>query len=104
MATETPWSSLKNITSENLFGVEMKVRSMVSQWLCLCGIVMNMLYKKEESMLFIPMYVCFQALDAKSAKELEVVLKGFLKKGESLLVETRVDPALIGGMQVTTDR
>ena len=44
--------------------------------------------------------LCSQPLDAKSAKELDTVLKGFLKQGESLLLETRVDPALIGGMQV----
>merc|ERR1712141_694407 len=36
-----------------------------------------------------------------TAKPLEAALKSFLGKGESLLMETKVDPGLIGGMVVT---
>ena len=42
----------------------------------------------------------FQPLESKESKDLEAALKGFLQKGESLLLETRVDPSIIGGMQV----
>ena len=39
-------------------------------------------------------------MDAKESKALDTALRGFLKKGESLLLETVVDPSLIGGMRV----
>ena len=35
------------------------------------------------------------------AKELEASLKAFLKKGESLQLTTKVDPAILGGMIVS---
>eukprot|EP00914_Ancora_sagittata_P022402 GHVO01044582.1.p2 GENE.GHVO01044582.1~~GHVO01044582.1.p2 ORF type:complete len:103 (+),score=24.81 GHVO01044582.1:336-644(+) len=41
-----------------------------------------------------------KALDAKTQKEVEATLKLFLKKNENLLLTTKVDPALIGGMVV----
>jgi len=34
-------------------------------------------------------------------KELKSTLNGFLKKGESLLLSSEVDPSLIGGMKIT---
>merc|ERR1711976_165450 len=39
-------------------------------------------------------------LDNASQKELEATLKLFLKKGENIKLETKVDPSLIGGMVV----
>ncbi|XP_070569109.1 ATP synthase subunit O, mitochondrial-like [Ptychodera flava] len=41
-----------------------------------------------------------QPLDDKELKSLQDAIKGFLKKGESLKLETRVDPKIIGGMVV----
>jgi len=40
-------------------------------------------------------------LDAAMKKELEASLKAFLKKGESLQLTMKVDPAIIGGMIVS---
>lgn len=40
-------------------------------------------------------------LDEASIKELKAALQAFMKKGETLQLETSVDPALIGGMVVT---
>merc|ERR1711893_110404 len=40
-------------------------------------------------------------LDKASLKDLEGALGGFLKKGEKLFLETKVDPSIIGGMVVT---
>ncbi|GFO12369.1 ATP synthase subunit o, mitochondrial, partial [Plakobranchus ocellatus] len=45
--------------------------------------------------------VTAKALDEASMKELRAALQGFLKKGQSLQLQTEVDPALIGGMKVT---
>ncbi|KAK2154700.1 hypothetical protein LSH36_260g05000 [Paralvinella palmiformis] len=39
-------------------------------------------------------------LDSSSLKELQNALKGFVKKGETLQLETQVDPSIIGGMIV----
>merc|ERR1711970_34528 len=41
-----------------------------------------------------------KALDAASMKEVRSALQGFLKKGETLKLTTKVDPAIIGGMLV----
>ncbi|XP_077977147.1 ATP synthase subunit O, mitochondrial-like [Glandiceps talaboti] len=41
-----------------------------------------------------------QPLDVKELKNLEDAIKGFLKQGESLKLETRVDPKIIGGIVV----
>lgn len=41
-----------------------------------------------------------KSLDAAQLKELTAVLQAFLKKGNTLLLETKVNPALIGGMVV----
>lgn len=40
-------------------------------------------------------------LDQAQRKQLEDVLKGFLKSKEKLLLTTSVDPALVGGMIVS---
>ncbi|GLG92957.1 ATP synthase subunit O, mitochondrial [Gryllus bimaculatus] len=40
-------------------------------------------------------------LDDATKSELEGALKSFLKKGETLLLTTKVDPSIIGGMVVT---
>ena len=42
-----------------------------------------------------------KALNASSEKELRAALESFLKKGEKLFLELKVDPKLIGGMVVT---
>ncbi|KAF4529237.1 hypothetical protein B566_EDAN017749 [Ephemera danica] len=42
-----------------------------------------------------------KALDEAMKKELEGALKSFLKKGETLLLTTKVDPELLGGMVVS---
>ncbi|XP_064629443.1 ATP synthase subunit O, mitochondrial-like [Lineus longissimus] len=42
-----------------------------------------------------------KALDAKQVKELETSLQGFLSKGQSLQMETKVDASIIGGMVVS---
>lgn len=39
-------------------------------------------------------------LDASQTKELQTVLQGFMKKGNKLQLEVKVDPSLIGGMIV----
>ena len=39
-------------------------------------------------------------LDANELKDLQSVLQTFVKKGNTLKLETKVDPALIGGMVV----
>ena len=39
-------------------------------------------------------------LDSSQQKELQSVLQGFLKKGNKLHIDLKVDPALIGGMVV----
>ncbi|ELU03374.1 hypothetical protein CAPTEDRAFT_150888 [Capitella teleta] len=41
-----------------------------------------------------------KAMDAKTQKDVEATVKLFLKKGENLLLTSKVDPALIGGMVV----
>ena len=41
-----------------------------------------------------------KALDAQQLKELTAVLQVFLKKGNTLQLDTKVNPALIGGMVV----
>ena len=41
-----------------------------------------------------------KALNAQELKELQAVLQTFLKKGHSLLLETKVDASVIGGMVV----
>jgi len=40
-------------------------------------------------------------LDAQQLKELSAVLQVFVKKGNTLQLETKVNPALIGGMVVS---
>ncbi|XP_076317520.1 ATP synthase subunit O, mitochondrial [Tachypleus tridentatus] len=40
-------------------------------------------------------------LDNTTVKDLETALNGFLKKGETLLMQTKVDPSIIGGMIVS---
>jgi len=45
--------------------------------------------------------VTAKALDAPLQKELEVALKSFVKSGQSILIKTRVDPTIIGGMVVS---
>ncbi|XP_053179714.1 ATP synthase subunit O, mitochondrial [Scomber japonicus] len=42
-----------------------------------------------------------QALDEASLSELKVALKGFLQKGETIKLETKSDPAILGGMIVS---
>jgi len=42
-----------------------------------------------------------QPLDEALKTELETALKSFLKQGEKLLLTTKVDPAIIGGMIVS---
>lgn len=44
--------------------------------------------------------IYLQPLDAASLKEVESALAGFLKKGQSLVLTTSVDPSIIGGMIV----
>lgn len=45
--------------------------------------------------------VTAKPLDAASKAEVEAALQLFLKKGEVMLLETMVDPTIMGGMQVT---
>ncbi|KAH0951391.1 hypothetical protein HN011_008104 [Eciton burchellii] len=40
-------------------------------------------------------------LDADTKNKLESALKGFLKKGQTILLTTKVDPSIIGGMLVS---
>lgn len=40
-------------------------------------------------------------LDADTKSKLESALKGFLKKGQTILLTTKVDPSIIGGMIVS---
>lgn len=42
-----------------------------------------------------------KALDADSTGKLEAALKMFLKQGQTLLLTTKVNPAIIGGMLVS---
>merc|ERR550534_2858929 len=42
-----------------------------------------------------------QALDAASLAELQVALKGFLQKGETIKLETKTDSSILGGMIVS---
>lgn len=42
----------------------------------------------------------FQPLDDAAKQELTAALKAFTKKGENILLETKIDPAIIGGMIV----
>ncbi|XP_047440523.1 ATP synthase subunit O, mitochondrial [Mugil cephalus] len=42
-----------------------------------------------------------QPLDDASLSELKVALKGFLQKGESIKLETKSDPSILGGMIVS---
>ena len=41
-----------------------------------------------------------KALDSSQQKELQAVLQGFLKKGNKLQLDLKVDPSLVGGMIV----
>ena len=41
-----------------------------------------------------------QALDAATLKEVEAALGGFLQKGQSLHLTTKVDPSIVGGLVV----
>ncbi|GFS15793.1 ATP synthase subunit O, mitochondrial, partial [Elysia marginata] len=45
--------------------------------------------------------VTAKVLDEASMKELRAALQAFLKKGQTLQLQTEVDPSLIGGMKVT---
>lgn len=40
-------------------------------------------------------------LDADTKNKLESALKGFLKKGQTILLTAKVDPSIIGGMVVS---
>ncbi|CAL8263825.1 unnamed protein product [Lota lota] len=42
-----------------------------------------------------------QALDATSLADLQVALKGFLQKGETIKLETKTDSSILGGMIVS---
>ncbi|KAG7517432.1 ATP synthase subunit O, mitochondrial [Solea senegalensis] len=42
-----------------------------------------------------------QPLDAASLAELKVALKGFLQKGETIKLDTKSDPSILGGMIVS---
>uniref|UniRef100_A0A3Q3LQR2 ATP synthase peripheral stalk subunit OSCP, mitochondrial n=1 Tax=Mastacembelus armatus TaxID=205130 RepID=A0A3Q3LQR2_9TELE len=42
-----------------------------------------------------------QPLDEPSLAELKVALKGFLQKGETIKLETKLDPSILGGMIVS---
>ncbi|XP_058506032.1 ATP synthase subunit O, mitochondrial [Solea solea] len=42
-----------------------------------------------------------QPLDAASLAELKVALKGFLQKGETIQLDTKSDPSILGGMIVS---
>ena len=39
-------------------------------------------------------------MDAAALKEIETALNGFLQKGQSLQMTTRIDPAIVGGLVV----
>jgi F-type H+-transporting ATPase subunit O len=41
-----------------------------------------------------------KSLDARELKDLQAVLQTFVKSGNTLKLETKVDPTLIGGMVV----
>lgn len=45
--------------------------------------------------------VTAKPLDADTKSKLESALKGFLKKGQNILLTTKVDPSIIGGMLVS---
>ncbi|XP_020285573.1 ATP synthase subunit O, mitochondrial [Pseudomyrmex gracilis] len=45
--------------------------------------------------------VTARPLDADTKSKLESALKGFLKKGQNILLTTKVDPSIIGGMLVS---
>lgn len=45
--------------------------------------------------------VTAKPLDADMKNKLESALKGFLKKGQTILLTTKVDPSIIGGMLVS---
>jgi F-type H+-transporting ATPase subunit O len=49
---------------------------------------------------FIPSFLSSQPLDAKTQKELETVLKGFLEPKQVLKLDTKTDSSIIGGMVV----
>lgn len=55
---------------------------------------------KKLCVLWTRFYV-LQPLDEATKKELETALKAFLKKGETLLLTTSVNPELMGGMVVS---
>lgn len=40
-------------------------------------------------------------MDDETKKQLETILKAFAKKGENIILELKVDPAIIGGMIVS---
>ncbi|GLD62108.1 ATP synthase subunit O, mitochondrial [Lates japonicus] len=42
-----------------------------------------------------------QPLDEANLTELKVALKGFLQKGETIKLETKSDPSILGGMIVS---
>lgn len=42
----------------------------------------------------------FQPLDDAMKQELTAALKSFAKKGENILLQTKIDPTIIGGMIV----
>lgn len=42
-----------------------------------------------------------QALDAPMQQELQTVLKSFVKSGQSIILKTKVDPSILGGMIVS---
>jgi len=45
--------------------------------------------------------VTAKALDPALQKELEAALKSFVKSGQSIIIKTKVDPSIIGGMVVS---
>lgn len=42
-----------------------------------------------------------QALDAPMQQELQTVLKSFVKSGQSIILNSKVDPNILGGMIVS---
>lgn len=50
--------------------------------------------------MFKKIYSYIMALDAATLKEVTAALSGFLQKGQSLKISTKVDPSIVGGLVV----
>ena len=46
-------------------------------------------------------FILFQPVDAAMKKEIDAALGAFVQKGQSIKVEMKVDPAILGGMLVS---